>query len=228
MSTDFWSPLKLSVEIAFVAGIIVIVAGILLGKLMAKRNFRGKLLLETVMLLPLVLPPTVIGFLLIIIFGKNSIFGEFVQWLFDQPIMFTWWAAVIASTVVAFPLMYQSAKTGFESVDEDIENAARIDGANEWQIFFYVSIPLALKAIVSGGILSFTRALGEFGATLMFAGNIPGKTQTMPLAIYMAIDSGKMSLAWSWVICMIVISFIMLLIVHLLKDKKIKDVVDSV
>lgn len=228
MSTDFLSPLKLSVEIAFVAGIIVIVAGILLGKLMAKRNFRGKLLLETVMLLPLVLPPTVIGFLLIIIFGKNSIFGEFVQWLFDQPIMFTWWAAVIASTVVAFPLMYQSAKTGFESVDEDIENAARIDGANEWQIFFYVSIPLALKAIVSGGILSFTRALGEFGATLMFAGNIPGKTQTMPLAIYMAIDSGKMSLAWSWVICMIVISFIMLLIVHLLKSKKTKDVVDSV
>ena len=228
MSTDFFSPLKLSVEIAFVAGIIVIVAGILLGKLMAKRNFRGKLLLETVMLLPLVLPPTVIGFLLIIIFGKNSIFGEFVQWLFDQPIMFTWWAAVIASTVVAFPLMYQSAKTGFESVDEDIENAARIDGANEWQIFFYVSIPLALKAIVSGGILSFTRALGEFGATLMFAGNIPGKTQTMPLAIYMAIDSGKMSLAWSWVICMIVISFIMLLIVHLLKAKKTKDVVDSV
>lgn len=228
MSTDFLSPLKLSVEIAFVAGIIVIVAGILLGKLMAKRNFRGKLLLETVMLLPLVLPPTVIGFLLIIIFGKNSIFGDFVQWLFDQPIMFTWWAAVIASTVVAFPLMYQSAKTGFESVDEDIENAARIDGANEWQIFFFVSIPLALKAIVSGGILSFTRALGEFGATLMFAGNIPGKTQTMPLAIYMAIDSGKMSLAWSWVICMIVISFIMLLIVHLLKAKKTKDVVDSV
>ena len=228
MSTDFWSPLKLSVEIAFVAGIIVIVAGILLGKLMAKRNFRGKLLLETVMLLPLVLPPTVIGFLLIIIFGKNSIFGEFVQWLFDQPIMFTWWAAVIASTVVAFPLMYQSAKTGFESVDEDIEDAARIDGANEWQIFFYVSIPLASKAIISGGILSFTRALGEFGATLMFAGNIPGKTQTMPLAIYMAIDSGKMSLAWSWVICMIVISFIMLLIVHLLKAKKTKDVVGSV
>ena len=228
MSTDFLSPLKLSIEIAFVAGIIVIVAGILLGKLMAKRNFRGKLLLETVMLLPLVLPPTVIGFLLIIIFGKNSIFGEFVQWLFDQPIMFTWWAAVIASTVVAFPLMYQSAKTGFESVDEDIENAARIDGANEWQIFFYVSIPLASKAIISGGILSFTRALGEFGATLMFAGNIPGKTQTMPLAIYMAIDSGKMSLAWSWVICMIVISFIMLLIVHLLKAKKTKDVVDSV
>lgn len=217
MSTDFWSPLKLSVEIAFVSGIIVIVAGILFGKFMAKHNFKGKLFLETVMLLPLVLPPTVIGFLLIILFGKNSVFGEFIIWLFDQPVMFTWWAAVIASTVVAFPLMYQSAKTGFESVDGDIENAARIDGASEWEVFFFVSIPLALKSIVSGGILSFTRALGEFGATLMFAGNLPGKTQTMPLAIYMAIDSGKMSLAWSWVICMIGISFIMLLIVHLLK-----------
>lgn len=217
MSTDFWSPLKLSVEIAIVSGIIVIIAGVLFGKWMAKRNFKGKLFLETVMLLPLVLPPTVIGFLLIIIFGKNSVFGELMIWLFDQPVMFTWWAAVIASTVVAFPLMYQSAKTGFESVDEDIENAARIDGASEWQVFFFVSIPLSIKSIVSGGILSFTRALGEFGATLMFAGNIPGKTQTMPLAIYMAIDSGKMSLAWSWVICMIGISFIMLLIVHLLK-----------
>ncbi|MGG0655002.1 molybdate ABC transporter permease subunit [Rummeliibacillus pycnus] len=217
MSTDFWSPLKLSIEIAFVSGIIVLVAGILLGKWMAKRNFKGKLFFETVLLLPLVLPPTVVGFLLIIMFGKNSVLGQLIVWLFNQPVMFTWWAAVIASSVVAFPLMYQSAKTGFESVDEDIENAARVDGANEWQVFFFISIPLALKAIVSGGILSFTRALGEFGATLMFAGNLPGKTQTTPLAIYMAIESGNMSLAWSWVICMIVISFIMLLGVHLMK-----------
>lgn len=218
MSTDFWSPLKLSIEIALVSGIIVVAAGILCGKWMAKRNFKGKLLLETVMLLPLVLPPTVIGFLLIIIFGKNSIFGSWIIWIFDQPVMFTWWAAVIASTVVAFPLMYQSAKTGFEAVDEDIENAARIDGANEWQVFFYISIPLAFKTLVSGGILSFARALGEFGATLMFAGNLPGKTQTMPLAIYMALDSGNMTLAWSWVICMVGISFLMLFTVHLLKD----------
>lgn len=217
MSTDFWSPLKLSIEIALVSGIIVIVAGILFGKWMSKRNFKGKLFLETVLLLPLVLPPTVIGFLLIIIFGKNSVLGNLITWLFNQPVMFTWWAAVIASTVVAFPLMYQSAKTGFESVDKDIENAARVDGANEWQVFFFISIPLALKSIVSGGILSFTRALGEFGATLMFAGNLPGKTQTTPLAIYMAISSGNMSLAWSWVICMIGISFLMLLSVHLLK-----------
>ena len=138
----FWSPLRLSIEIAFVAGIIAIIAGIFMGKWMATHNFKGKLVLETVLLLPLVLPPTVVGFLLIVMFGKNSMLGHFIIWLFDQPIMFTWWAAVIASTIVAFPLMYQSAKTGFASVDRDIENAARVDGANEWQVFLYVSIPL--------------------------------------------------------------------------------------
>lgn len=217
MSVDFWSPLKLSIEIAFVAGMIAIVAGILLGKWMATRRFKGKVVLETLLLLPLVLPPTVVGFLLIVLFGKNSMLGNLIVWLFDQPVMFTWWAAVIASTIVAFPLMYQSAKTGFASVDKDIENAARVDGANEWQVFLYVSIPLALKSLVSGGILSFTRALGEFGATLMFAGNIPGKTQTTPLAIYMALDSGNMMLAWTWVLCMVAISFIMLLSIHSLK-----------
>lgn len=217
MSVDFWSPLSLSIEIAFVAGMIAIVAGILLGKWMATRHFKGKVVLETLLLLPLVLPPTVVGFLLIVLFGKNSILGNLIVWLFDQPVMFTWWAAVIASTIVAFPLMYQSAKTGFASVDKDIENAARVDGANEWQVFLYVSIPLALKSLVSGGILSFTRALGEFGATLMFAGNIPGKTQTTPLAIYMALDSGNMMLAWTWVLCMVAISFIMLLSIHSLK-----------
>ncbi len=188
-----------------------------MGRWMATHDFKGKLVLETVLLLPLVLPPTVVGFLLIVMFGKNSMLGHFIIWLFDQPIMFTWWAAVIASTIVAFPLMYQSAKTGFASVDRDIENAARVDGANEWQVFLYVSIPLASKALVSGGILSFTRALGEFGATLMFAGNIPGKTQTTPLAIYMAIDSGNMTLAWAWVLCMIAISFLLLLSIHILK-----------
>lgn len=217
MSTEFWTPLKLSIQIACIAGIIVMIVGILLGKWMAKKQFRGKLFFETVLLLPLVLPPTVVGFLLIIIFGKNSFAGEAIVWLFNAPVMFTWWAAVIASVVVAFPLMYQSTKTGFEGVDEDIENAARVDGAKEWQVFFFISIPLASKAIISGGILSFTRALGEFGATLMFAGNIPGKTQTAPLAIYMAIDSGNMSLAWALVISMIIISFLMLLCVHLIR-----------
>jgi molybdate transport system permease protein len=218
MTVNFWSPIKLSIEIAFLSFFIVFVFGIGLGRVMANKKFKGKTVIETIFLLPLVLPPTVVGFLLVVLFGKNSLAGQLIEWIFKQPVIFTWWAAVIASTVVAFPFMYQSAKTGFESIDEDVENAGRVDGANEFQLFIFVSIPLAIKSIVSGGILSFARALGEFGATLMFAGNIPGKTQTTPLAIYMAIDSGHMEMAWLWVLSMIAISFFMLLCVHLIKS----------
>ncbi|MGG5254706.1 molybdate ABC transporter permease subunit [Neobacillus sp. SM06] len=217
MEETFWSPVRLSIEVAFFSGILVFVLGLFLGKLMANKKFKGKSIIETAFLLPLVLPPTVVGFLLIIFFGKNSPVGQWIEWLFHKPVIFTWWAAVIASTVVAFPLMYQSAKLGFESIDEDIENAARVDGATEFTLLRKISLPLALKAIVSGAILSFARALGEFGATLMFAGNIPGKTQTIPTAIYVAIDSGNMSLAWLWVLSIIGISFLMLISVNLMK-----------
>lgn len=218
MATSFWSPVILSLEVAVVSGILAVVMGLFFGKIMAMKTFAGKPVIETVFLLPLVLPPTVVGFLLIILFGKNSPVGKMIEWIFNQPIMFTWWAAVIASAVVAFPLIYQSAKAGFEAIDEEIEHAARVDGANELTLFFSISIPLAHRQIVSGAILSFARALGEFGATLMFAGNIPGKTQTVSTAIYMAIDSGNMGLAWQWVLCIIAISFVMLMIVQLLKS----------
>ncbi|WP_082232713.1 molybdate ABC transporter permease subunit [Halobacillus massiliensis] len=218
MRAEFWSPVQLSLEVASVSIIFVVITGLLFGRLMANKKFRGKAVLETFFLLPLVLPPTVVGFLLIVIFGRNSPFGRFIEWLFNQPVMFTWWAAVIASTVVAFPLMYQSAKTGFESIDQDIENAARVDGAGGIKLFMLVSVPLAIQSIIAGGILSFARALGEFGATLMFAGNIPGRTQTAPTAIYLAIDSGNMHIAWILVACMIGISFIMLLTVHVIRS----------
>jgi molybdate transport system permease protein len=218
MTNSFWTPVRLSIEIASISAISVIILGLFFGKVLANRKFKGKVLVDTIFLLPLVLPPTVVGFLLIIFFGRNSPVGKLIEWVFNQPVMFTYWAAVIASTVVAFPLMYQSSRTGFEAVDEDIENAARVDGANEFSLFMYISIPLALKAIISGAILSFARALGEFGATLMFAGNIPGKTQTIPTAIYVAIDSGNMELAWLWVTSMIVISFLMLIFVHFIKS----------
>ena len=218
MPADFWSPIKLSIEVALVSGILATGLGLIFGKIMAKRKVKGKAFIETLFLLPLVLPPTVIGFLLIIFFGRDSPIGELIDGIFKQPVMFTWWAAVIAATVVAFPLMYQSAVTGFEAIDEDIENAARVDGANEFKLFVYISIPLARKAIISGAILSFARALGEFGATLMFAGNIPGKTQTIPTAIYLAIDSGNMEWAWLWVLSMIAISFFMLILVQLIKS----------
>lgn len=187
---------------------------------MAKAAFPGKAIIETVFLLPLVLPPTVVGFLLLVLFGRQSPIGQFIEWLFHQPIIFSWWAAVLAVVVVAFPLMYQSAKTGFEEVDGEVEDAARVDGANARQLFLLISVPLAMKSIISGAILSFTRALGEFGATLMFAGNIPGKTQTTPTAIYVAIDSGNMQQAWLWVLCMIVISFLLLVIIQLSKSKR--------
>lgn len=218
MAADFWTPVQLSMEIASVSTIVVIVFGIIFGKLMANRRFKGKVLIDTILILPLVLPPTVVGFLLIIIFGRNSPVGRFMEWLFNQPIMFSWWAAIIASTVVAFPLMYQSSRTGFEAVDTDIENAARVDGAGELRLMMLVSIPLAIKSIVSGAILSFARALGEFGATLMFAGNIPGKTQTIPTAIYVAINSGNMEMAWLWVTSIIAISFLMLIVVYFIRS----------
>lgn len=218
MTTDFWSPVRLSIEIAIVSGILVIILGIIAGRFMARAKFRGKVLVETLFLLPLVLPPTVVGFFLIVLFGKNSVFGQLIEWIFNQSIMFTWWAAVLASAIVAFPLMYQSSKTGFEAIDIDIEGAARVDGANEFKLFLFVSIPLALKSLVAGGILSVARALGEFGATLMFAGNIPGKTQTTPTAIYMAIDTGNMQMAWLWVACIVGISFIMLILSQLVKS----------
>lgn len=207
MNIEFWKPLSLSLQVAGISTLIVLIIGILIAKLMSKRQFRGKVFVETALLLPLVLPPTVIGFLLIIIFGNNSFLGKIIESVFRQSIMFTPLAAVIASTVVAFPLMYQSAKTGFQLVDSGVEDAARIDGANEWKVFLFVTLPLSFRAILTGGILSFARALGEFGATLMFAGNIPGKTQTASTAIYVAFDSGNMEMAWLLVGALIVISF---------------------
>lgn len=215
---EFLSPIWLSIKIATISGVIVILIGTLIGRILARRSFKGKSILETTLMLPMVLPPTVVGFFLIVIFGKNSMAGQAIEWIFKQPIIFTWWAAVIASIVVAFPLMYQSAKSGFQGINLDIEEAARVDGANEWRIFLFISIPLASKALITGSILSFARALGEFGATLMFAGNIPGETQTIPTAIYIAIDSGNMRMAWMWVISIVILSFLILLTVRVKQE----------
>lgn len=217
MKDLFISPVLLSIKVSIVSVIIVFIIGTLLAKFMASKQFKGKIVAETFLLLPLVLPPTVVGFLLIVIFGNTSPIGRWVQTIFNHPIMFSWYAAVIASTIVALPLMYQSAKTGFSEIDRAIQDAARVDGAGEWSVFFMITMPLAYKSLITGAILSFARALGEFGATLMFAGNIPGKTQTMSTAIYMSLESGNMELAWMLVGTMIVISFLMLLTVSIVK-----------
>ena len=211
MNTTFWAPIKLSLTVTITAGTIVIIVGTFFGFLFAKKHFKGKIIVETMFMLPLVLPPSVIGFLLIIIFGNQSIVGELLKAVFGHSIIFTWYAAVIAATVVAFPLMFQTAKAGFQGVAKKFEEAAQDLGATKKQVFFNISLPLAKRALWTGMILSCARALGEFGATLMFAGNIPGVTQTVPTAIYMAIDRGDMALAWAWVIVIIALSYLLLL-----------------
>lgn len=209
---SFWPPVRLSLLIALIASLITIIVGTLLAKWMARKQFRGKLILETIFMLPIVLPPTVVGFLLLVLLGRNSFIGKAIEAIFESPILFTWWAAVIASIVVSFPLVYQTMKVGFSSIDSDLEAAGRSIGANEWQVFRYITLPLVRPSLISAYILGFARSLGEFGATLMIAGNIPGKTQTVPTAIYIAVDSGNMTMAWTWTIAIIVISFLLLLL----------------
>lgn len=211
MEIELWEPVWLSVRITAVSSIIVFMFALAIARFMAKRQFYGKTALETLFLLPLVLPPTVVGFLLLVMLGRNSWIGQAIEWLINQPIVFTWVAAVIASTVVAFPLVYQSVKTGLTTVDTSLEDAARSAGATEWQLFRWITLPLAKRFLISAYVLGFARGLGEFGATLMIAGNIPGRTQTIPTAIYVAVDSGRVGQAWFWTIIVVLLSFILLL-----------------
>ena len=206
---DFWSPIRLSLQVALWSTLLAGVLGVLAGRLMARRTFPGKSVAETVLLLPMVLPPTVVGFGLLMLLGKQGI----GSWLPEgQTILFTWYAAVIASTVVSFPLMYQAAKAGFELIDPDLEAVAKTMGAGPWQVLWHVALPLSWPALLSGLLLSFARGLGEFGATLMVAGNIPGRSQTLPLGIYNAVESGRTGLAW--VVCLFVLSFLFLWIIQ--------------
>ncbi|MFX3632063.1 MAG: molybdate ABC transporter permease subunit [Candidatus Pristimantibacillus sp.] len=212
--TEFLEPILLSLKVSLFSSIIVFIIALFLARLMSRTAFRGKLIVETFFMLPLVLPPTVVGFILLVIFGRRSSVGRSIEWLFGQPLVFTWYAAVVASVVVSFPLIYQTIKVGLQAIDKDLEDSGRSIGANEWQVFRWITLPLALPSLISGFILGFARGLGEFGATLMLAGNIPGRTQTLPTAIYIAVDSGKITMAWLWSISIIVISFIMLSIAN--------------
>lgn len=212
--TDFLSPVWLSIKISVITSIIVFLLATAAAKVMANRRFRGRSLVETVLLLPLVLPPTVVGFILLVLLGRRSWIGRLYEQLTAQTILFTWIAAVIASVIVAFPLVYRTVKTGFESIERDLEDAARAQGASELQVFRYVSLPLIRRSLASGYILGFARGLGEFGATIMVAGNIPGRTQTVPTAIYVAVDGGNMTLAWMWVCSIVAISAVMLMFVN--------------
>jgi molybdate transport system permease protein len=211
---DFLSPVLLSLKIGFESSIVVFLLGNAIAWMMTRKRFYGKTLLESAFLLPLVLPPTVVGFVLLIAIGRRGWFGITFERLFHHTLVFTWWAGVLASIVVAFPLVYMTIKTGFLSIDKDLQDASRSIGASEWQVLIWVTLPMSARVLVSAYILGFARGLGEFGATIMVAGNILGKTQTIPTAIYMAVDSDKMILAWYWVLSIVVTSFIMLLIAN--------------
>lgn len=197
------TPLLLSLKVAAVSTSLVFVAGLLLTRLMTQRDFFGKNLLESFFLLPLVLPPTVVGFGLLFLFGKNGFLGRLLSDWFGIQVVFTLTGAVIASVVVSFPLMYQSAVAAFTSIDRKLEDAARTLGASEWRLFWTVAFPLAWPGLLAGFVLSFARGLGEFGATLMLAGYIPGKTDTIPVAIYFAVEAGQMEKALFWVIIIV-------------------------
>ena len=215
-----WQPVWLSIKVAFASLIFVVIFGVLFAYAMRKWEFGGKAAVEAVFALPLVLPPVVTGFLLLILIGKQGPVGRFLEDYFHTQLIFTPYAAVLAGAVVAFPLMYQSTKAAFQSIDTKFEDAARTLGANEWRVFWTVTLPLAWPGLLSGIVLSFARALGEFGATIMVAGNIPGKTQTIPLAIYFAAESNDMNQAGIYVLIISLITFSMILWVNLWTRKK--------
>ncbi|MDD3269590.1 MAG: molybdate ABC transporter permease subunit [Syntrophomonadaceae bacterium] len=198
-------PVWISLKTATTATIITFGLGIAAARWMAGSSFRGKSIIDALFILPLVLPPTVVGFGLLVLFGRNGPIGQ-VLMQFDRNVIFSWSATVIASTVVAFPLMYQATLAALEQIQPNIEDAARTLGASEWVVFHKITIPLAWPGIAAGTILAFARSLGEFGATLMLAGNIPGKTQTIPLAIYFAVEAGHNTQALYWVLAILLIS----------------------
>ena len=192
-----WSPLWISLATSITATLITLVVGLAVAAWREKRTGPGTAVVDGALLLPLVLPPTVVGFFLLLLFGRNGPLGKFFLAL-GTTIVFSWPATVIAAAVVAFPLMYLTARAALEQVEPRLVQAARTLGATEWRVFREIQLPLAWPGILAGTILAFARALGEFGATLMLAGNIPGRTATIPIAIYFAVEDNDVSRALAW------------------------------
>jgi molybdate transport system permease protein len=188
---DAWIPLQLTLKVALWATALNLVFGVATGFAMARLRFPGREVLDAALTLPMVMPPTVLGYYLLVVIGSQGVVGTFLLEHFGIRLVFTWQAAVIAATVVAFPLVFKAARAAFENVEPQLEDAARTLGIGEWGVFFRVSLPLAWRGILAGLLLSFARALGEFGATLMVAGSIVGQTQTLSIAVYEAVQAGQ-------------------------------------
>lgn len=214
------APVLLSIKVALIATIFAFILGVFFAYILTKKRIPGKSIWETILILPMVLPPSIVGYLLLKLFGKRGPIGAFLLDTFGIQVVFTWIACVIAACVVALPLMYQGAKAAFESVDETYELAAQTLGSSQWKIFWTVLLPLARPGIVSGIVLTFARAMGEFGATLMLAGNIEGQTQTIPTAIYYAVATGKEEKANLLVLLITLFSFIVIVVLNMWLKKK--------
>jgi len=207
-----WNALLLSLKVAGWATALNLLAGIAVGYLLARVRFPGRDLLDTLLTLPMVMPPTVLGYYLLVLLGRRSWLGAWLQDHLGISLIFTWQGAVIAAAVVAFPLVFKPARAAFEAIDGQLEQAARVLGVSEIGIFFRVTLPLAWRGILAGVLLAFARALGEFGATLMIAGSIPGKTQTLSIAVYEAVQAGQDDVANTLVLLTSVVCISVLLL----------------
>ena len=216
-----YSPILISMKTASLSILITFFLGVVIAKLVhGMKNEKVKVVLDGILTLPMVLPPTVAGFFLLYLFGVKRPIGEFLVYFFGVKIAFSWWATVLAAVTISFPLMYRSARGAFEQVDMNLIYAARTLGLSEGTIFRKVLMPNAMPGILSGAILSFARGLGEFGATAMIAGNIAGKTRTLPLAVYSAVAAGNMDTAYHYVLILVFISFAVVILMNVAALRK--------
>ena len=216
-----WFPLWLSLEVATAATLISVALGLAIAWLLANRDFPGKNLVDAITTLPLALPPTVLGYYLLVVIGRSSWIGRAWEAVTGSPLVFTWRAAVIASTLHAIPLVIKSSRAALESVDLACERAARSLGASEWRLFWRVSLPLASRPIAAATVLAFARSIGAFGATLMIAGDIPGRTQTAAIAIFDAVESGNTLTARVLVIVISILTAAVVLLANRLERKRV-------
>ncbi|WP_278926320.1 molybdate ABC transporter permease subunit [Staphylococcus auricularis] len=218
--TPFW----ISIKVAVISTLIVTILGIFISKWLYQRNGVIARILESIIVLPIVLPPTVMGFILLIVFSPRSFVGQFFAEVLHLPVVFTLTGAVIASVIVSFPLMYQHTVQGFRGIDNKMLNTARTMGASEGKIFTKLVLPLSKRAILSGVMMSFARAIGEFGATLMVAGYIPNKTNTLPLEIYFLVEQGREHQAWLWVLVLVAFAVTVIGTINILNHDRYKEV----
>jgi molybdate transport system permease protein len=215
-----WFPLWLSLRVAALSTVLAFAGGLWIAYLLANRQFRGKDVLDAAVTLPLVLPPTVLGYYLLVLLGRSSPLGKLWEAIFGSPLVFTWKAAVVAA-LHALPLLVKSARAALESVDRNYERAARNLGASEWKLFWRVTLPLAWRSIFAATVLAFARALGDFGVTLMVAGNIPGRTQTVAVAIYDAVESGNGAVARTLVLVVSALALVLLTLANRLSPSRV-------